>query len=145
MFLQTFNRSRDRNNTKQKSVIVYIYSYCCLASAPVLLRLVDLFFTWLRLHKLSRLAEVHNIAVVVTNQVQSQPDGFFAGGNGLRATGGNIMGHASTYRILLRKAGAARIAIMIDSPCHAYDQIRFAIPEAGVQDVQEDKGGAPEW
>ena len=40
------------------------------------------------LHKLSRLAEVHNIAVVVTNQVQSQPDDFFAGGNGLRATGG---------------------------------------------------------
>lgn len=32
------------------------------------------------LHKLSRLAEVHNIVVVVTNQVQSQPDDFFAGG-----------------------------------------------------------------
>jgi RecA/RadA recombinase len=28
------------------------------------------------LHKLSRLAEVYNIAVVVTNQVQSQPDDF---------------------------------------------------------------------
>jgi DNA repair protein RadA len=97
------------------------------------------------LHKLSRLAEVHNIAIVVTNQVQSQPDDFFAGGNGLRATGGNIMGHASTYRTLLRKAGATRIAIMIDSPCHAYDQTRFAITEAGVQDVQEYKGGASEW
>lgn len=35
------------------------------------------------------------------------------------------MGHASTYRILLRKAG--RIAIMIDSPLHAYDQTRFTI------------------
>jgi hypothetical protein len=46
------------------------------------------------LHKLTRLAEVHNIAVVITNQVQSQPDDFFAGGDGLRATGGNIMGHA---------------------------------------------------
>jgi DNA repair protein RadA len=99
----------------------------------------------LMLHKLSRLAEVHNIAVVVTNQVRSQPDDFFAGGNGLRATGGNIMGHATTYRILLRKAGPTRIAIMIDSPCHAYDQTRFAITEAGVQDVQEDKGGASEW
>ena len=29
------------------------------------------------LHKLSRLSEVHNIAVAVTNQVQSQPDDFF--------------------------------------------------------------------
>jgi DNA repair protein RadA len=50
------------------------------------------------LHKLSRLAEVHNIAVVVTNQVQSQPDDFSAGLNSLRATAGNVMGHASTYR-----------------------------------------------
>ena len=97
------------------------------------------------LHKLSRLAEVHNIAVVVTNQVQSQPDDFFSGGNGLRPTGGNVMAHATTYRIFLRKAGRDRIAIMIDSPCHAYDQTRFAITEAGVQDVQDDKGGASEW
>jgi DNA repair protein RadA len=62
------------------------------------------------LHKLSRLVEVHNIAVVITNQVQSQPDDFSAGKGGLRATGGNVMGHASTYRILLRKAGSTRIA-----------------------------------
>ena len=45
------------------------------------------------LHKLSRLAEVPNIGVVVTNQVQSQPDDFFSGENGLRATGGKILGH----------------------------------------------------
>src|SRR5215472_6093856 len=51
------------------------------------------------LHKLSRFAEVHNIAVVVTNQVQSQPDDFSAGRDGLRATGGNVMGHATTHRI----------------------------------------------
>jgi DNA repair protein RadA len=91
------------------------------------------------LHKLTRLAEVHNIAVVITNQVQSQPDDFFAGGDGIRATGGNIMGHASTYRIFLRKAGRDRMAIMIDSPCHAYDRTRFTVAEAGVQDVQEHK------
>jgi DNA repair protein RadA len=101
------------------------------------------------LHKLIRLAEVHNIAVVVTNQVQSQPDNFFGGsGDASRATGGNIMGHASTYRILLRKAGRDRIAIMIDSPCHAYDQTRFTINEGGVQDVEErraSKKAESEW
>jgi DNA repair protein RadA len=97
------------------------------------------------LHKLVRLAEVYNIAVVVTNQVQSQPDNFFGGsGDALRATGGNIMGHSSTYRILLRKAGRDRIAIMIDSPCHAYDQTRFTIAEGGVQDVEEYKNKS-EW
>ena len=101
------------------------------------------------LHKLIRLAEVYNIAVVVTNQVQSQPDNFLGGsGDGLRATGGNIMGHASTYRILLRKAGRDRIAIMIDSPCHAYDQTRFTINEGGVQDAEEkraSKNTEAEW
>jgi len=80
------------------------------------------------LHNLSRLAEVHNVAVVITNQVQSQPDDF-SGGDGLRATGGNVMGHGSTYRIHLRKAGKTRIAIMIDSPYHAYDQTKFKVPQ----------------
>ena len=51
------------------------------------------------LHSLSRLA------VVITNQVQSQPDDFSAG-DGLRASGDNVMGHGSTYRIRLRKAGS---------------------------------------
>ena len=97
------------------------------------------------LHKLNRLAEVHNIAVVVTNQVQSQPDDFSAGRDGLRATGGNVMGHATTYRILLRKAGKARIAIMVDSPYHMYDQTRFSITEAGIQDVEEYRNTGPEW
>jgi DNA repair protein RadA len=58
------------------------------------------------------------------------------------------MGHASTYRILLRKAGRDRIAIMIDSPFHAYDQTRFMINEGGVRDVEEkraSKNAESEW
>jgi len=47
------------------------------------------------------------------------------------------MRHASPYRILLRKAGRNRIAIMVDSPWHAYDQTRFTISESGVQDIEE--------
>jgi len=101
------------------------------------------------LHKIIRLAEVYNIAVVVTNQVQSQPDNFFAGSDPLRVTGGNIMGHGSTYRILLRKAGRDRIAIMLDSPWHAYNQTKFTISEKGVQDIEEEarasKNSEPEW
>ena len=54
-------------------------------------------------------------------------------------------GHATTYRILLRKAGKASIAIMVNSPYHKYDQTRFSITEAGVQDVQEHKGAASGW
>jgi len=81
-------------------------------------------------------------------QIKSKvnPDDFSAGRDGLRATGGNVMGHATTYRIFLRKAGKARIAIMMDSPYHMYDQTRFSITEAGVQDVEEyDKNTESEW
>jgi DNA repair protein RadA len=84
------------------------------------------------LHKLIRLAEIYNIAVVLTNQVQVSPDG-----NGsLQASGGNIMGHACTYRIFLRKVGRDRMAIMVDSPHHAYDQVKFTISEKGVENAE---------
>jgi DNA repair protein RadA len=55
------------------------------------------------LHKLIRLAEIYNVAVVLTNQVQVSPDSTFGGSDSLKAAGGNIMGHACTYRIFLRK------------------------------------------
>lgn len=101
------------------------------------------------LNKLLRLAEVHNVAVVVTNQVQSQPDNFFSDASGFpKVTGGNILGHASTYRILLRKAGRHRIAIMLDSPYHAYDQTKFSISEKGVYDIEElrtSRNSESEW
>jgi DNA repair protein RadA len=88
------------------------------------------------LHKLIRLAEIYNVAVVYTNQVQAQPDNLF-GGNSMIAAGGNIMAHASTYRIFLRKAGHNRIATMIDSPYHAYSQVKFTIGEEGIQDLEK--------
>src|ERR687895_425499 len=90
------------------------------------------------LHKLRRLCEIYNIAVVYTNQVQSQPDTFLGNGfDATRAAGGNIMGHASTYRIFLRKAGPNRIATMLDSPYHAYSQVKFTIDEEGIQDLEK--------
>jgi DNA repair protein RadA len=89
------------------------------------------------LHKLIRLAEIYNIAVVLTNQVQASPDSTFGGNNSLRAAGGNIMGHACTYRIFLRKIGRDRLAVMVDSPHHAYSQVRFMISEKGVENVGE--------
>jgi len=47
----------------------------------------------------------------------------------------DVMGHGTTYRI----------AIMLDSPYHMYDQTRFSVTEAGVQDVEEYKSTEPEW
>jgi DNA repair protein RadA len=89
----------------------------------------------LMLHKLIRLSEVYNIAVVLTNQVQTTPDNTFENPS-VRAAGGNIMGHACTYRIFLRKAGRDRIAVMVDSPHHAYSQVKFTISARGVENAE---------
>src|ERR671934_972571 len=89
------------------------------------------------LHKVIRLAEIFNIAVVITNQVQSSPDTFF--GDPTKAAGGNVLGHASTYRIYLRKSGENRIAKMIDSPYHPYSDARFTVNERGTDDIEGDE------
>jgi DNA repair protein RadA len=87
------------------------------------------------LHKLVRIAEIFNVAVVITNQVQTSPDTFF--GDPTKAAGGNVIGHTSTYRIYLRKSGENRIAKMIDSPYHPYSDIRFTVNEKGVDDLEK--------
>ena len=87
------------------------------------------------LHKLVRIAEIYNVAVVITNQVLSSPDTFF--GDPTKAAGGNVIGHTSTYRIYLRKSGENRIAKMIDSPYHPYSDTRFTINQKGIDDLEE--------
>jgi DNA repair protein RadA len=89
------------------------------------------------LHKLIRLDEIYNVAVVYTNQVRAQPDNLFGGFDSMRAAGGNMMAHASTYRIFLRKAGLNRIATMLDPPYHAYIQVKFTIGEQGIEDLEK--------
>lgn len=89
------------------------------------------------MHKLARISEVYGVATVITNQVQSTPDTFF--GDPTRPAGGNVIGHSSTYRIYLRKAGGDRVARIIDSPYHAYGDVRFTVNEKGVDDI--DDGG----
>ena len=87
------------------------------------------------LHRLVRIAEIYGVAIVITNQVQSTPDTFF--GDPTKPAGGNVVGHASTYRVYLRKAGNDRIAKMIDSPYHPYGDTRFTVNEKGVDDSEE--------
>ena len=88
------------------------------------------------LHKVIRLAEIFNITVVITNQVQSSPDTFF--GDPTKAAGGNVIGHASTYRIYLRKSGENRTAKMIDSPYHPYSDAKFTLNEKGTDDLEDE-------
>jgi DNA repair protein RadA len=85
------------------------------------------------LHQLMKLAEQHNLAVYVTNQVMSNPAMMF--GDPTTAIGGNIVGHASTYRIYLRRGKAgSRVAKMIDSPNLPENEVQFFLTETGLKD-----------
>jgi DNA repair protein RadA len=67
------------------------------------------------LHDLMRVGDLNNTAVVVTNQVASNPDSFF--GDPTQPIGGNILGHTSTFRIYLRKSkNNKRIVRLVDAP-----------------------------
>jgi DNA repair protein RAD51 len=91
------------------------------------------------LRHLQKLADEFGVAVVITNQVVSSPDaGAMFKGDGLKPIGGNIMAHASTTRIKLRKGrGNQRIAKIIDSPMLPEAEATYAIAEEGIVDADE--------
>ena len=85
------------------------------------------------LHDLMKLAEVNNVAVYVTNQVMSNPAQLF--GDPTTAIGGNIVGHASTYRLYLRRARqGSRVAKLIDSPNLPDGEAVYFITNEGIKD-----------
>ena len=85
------------------------------------------------MHDLKQLADVNNALVLVTNQVQSKPDAFFGDPN--RPIGGHIVGHASTFRIYLRKGKAGRrVARLVDSPNLPEGEAVFSVLEEGLRD-----------
>jgi len=95
------------------------------------------------LHKLVRLAEAYNVAVVVTNQVQANPDPSFRIGE--RPAGGNVMAHACTHRIYLYKGSkGVRTAKVIDSPYLPEEKTSFLITEKGIENAPE-KGQQEEF
>lgn len=84
---------------------------------------------------LRRFSEIYRVAAVVTNQVNEVPDNFGARAFRHRPAGGNIMAHASTYRIELRQFVSHRIAGLIHSPYLPEKQVYFGISAEGVNDV----------
>nr|AIW60888.1 RAD51 [Schmidtea mediterranea] len=91
------------------------------------------------LRALLRLADEFGVAVVITNQVVAQVDGasmFTA--DPKKPIGGNIMAHASTTRLYLRKGrGETRICKIYDSPCLPESEAMFAILPDGIGDAKE--------
>ncbi|WVQ85856.1 DNA repair protein RAD51 [Cryptococcus sp. DSM 104549] len=91
------------------------------------------------LRTLMRLADEFGVAVVVTNQVVAQVDGGqFAVADAKKPIGGNIMAHASTTRLNLRKGrGTSRVCKIVDSPCLPEAEAIFAINANGIGDPEE--------
>ncbi len=88
------------------------------------------------LHDLMRMAEKHNLAVFVTNQVMANPGMMF--GDPTTPVGGHIVAHMSTVRMYLRKGkGGSRVAKIIDAPHLPDDEAQFFITKAGVRDEEE--------
>lgn len=85
------------------------------------------------LHQLVRLAEVYNIAVIITNQVMSRPDVFY--GDPTQAVGGHVLYHAPGVRVQLKRSrGNKRIARIVDAPHLPEGETVFAITEWGIRD-----------
>jgi DNA repair protein RadA len=82
---------------------------------------------------LHRIADLKDIAIFVTNQVQARPDLFF--GDPTRPIGGHVLGHSATTRVYLRKSkGGRRIARVVDSPSLPEGESIFIIKESGIRD-----------
>ena len=83
---------------------------------------------------LSKLADVHNLCVYVTNQVMAKPDQFF--GDPTAAIGGHIVAHNSTFRMYLRKGKkGTRVAKLIDSPNLPDGEAIFQVTEDGISNA----------
>ncbi|XP_014219173.1 DNA repair protein RAD51 homolog 1 [Copidosoma floridanum] len=92
------------------------------------------------LRLLLRLADEFGCAVVITNQVVATVDGASSmfGSDTKKPIGGNIIAHASTTRLYLRKGrGETRICKIYDSPCLPESEATFAINPDGIGDVKE--------
>ncbi len=82
---------------------------------------------------LHRIADLNDLSVLVTNQVQARPDIFF--GDPTRPIGGHVLAHSATTRIYLRKSKEQRrIARIFDSPNLPEREAVFRITEQGIKD-----------
>jgi len=91
------------------------------------------------LRSLMRLADEFGVAVVITNQVVADPGSNMFAGPQNKPIGGNIMAHASTTRLYLRKgAGDTRVCKIYDSPSLPENEEKFTIGVSGIEDASGD-------
>ncbi|BDA48492.1 Meiotic recombination protein DMC1 homolog A [Coccomyxa sp. Obi] len=89
--------------------------------------------------RLRKLSEEFNVAVLITNQVVSDPSGgamFVA--DPKKPVGGHVLAHASTIRISLRKGKAEqRLMKVVDAPNLPEAEASFQLSTEGVIDYKD--------
>mmetsp|Transcript_35892 Transcript_35892/g.49161 ORF Transcript_35892/g.49161 Transcript_35892/m.49161 type:complete len:91 (+) Transcript_35892:103-375(+) len=90
------------------------------------------------MNRLMKISKEFDLAVFITNQVVSDPGGALFIANSTKPIGGNIMGHASTTRLSLRKGrGEQRIMKVYDSPSLPESEAVFQISNGGISDAMD--------
>lgn len=89
------------------------------------------------LNKIQKISEQFNICVFMSNQVMADPGASMAyAADPKKPIGGNILAHASTTRLYLRKGkGEQRVCKIFDSPCIPEGECIFQISEGGIIDA----------
>lgn len=87
------------------------------------------------LSRLQKISEEYNIAVFITNQITSEFNNLAVENDIPKPVGGNIIAHASTTRIAMKKgSGNIRIAKMYDSPDLEEKEVSYVITSGGIDD-----------
>lgn len=92
------------------------------------------------LSRLQKISEQFNVAVFVTNQVMADPGAgaAMAHCDPKKPIGGNIMAHASTTRLYLRKGkGEQRVCKIFDSPSIPESECIFQLSDGGIIDATD--------
>jgi DNA repair protein RadA len=85
------------------------------------------------IHRLQTLADKYGLAVYITNQVMDNPGILF--GDPTTPIGGNILAHAATTRLYLKKSKEEkRIARLVDSPNMPEGEAVIKITPGGIKD-----------
>ena len=88
------------------------------------------------IHDLKLLGENHNIPIVLINQIYHKPDQTYGKDEDI-PYGGNILGHAVTYRIKFEKFTKTHKASFMKSPYQPNDTASFVVAQGGIQDVEK--------
>ncbi|KAL6772113.1 DMC1 [Auxenochlorella protothecoides x Auxenochlorella symbiontica] len=93
----------------------------------------------LLMNRMRKLADEFNIAILITNQVISDPSGgamFVV--DPKKPVGGHVMAHASTIRLSVRKGKAEqRLMKVVDAPNLAEAEASYAISGQGIIDYKD--------